>query len=169
MSGFYTELVADDKKAALLDGRLFSIFFDRTLGIGETKQFLVSAPTSKFIVSYGRFLSVVTGSLDFTIYSNPTVTSNGTEISSEIKNRNGRSVNPPAIQMFEDPSITAEGGPITFDVANADFRTSSGSEASQRFPSIFPDSPLFLFEFTNTSGLAGVRVLYEGYWEESNA
>ena len=169
---FYSEIVADQNFAAMLDGNTYRWFDFQDLPAGSSKEYLVYFPNSETEVwFYGRSLSGRGEAIELNIYQDPVFTSEGTEMSDRIFNRNAKSSNTTGVRVWQDPAITSDGTLSDHDdVAGstaAGNKGSAGSDASQDSPRVMPEDKYYLVRLTNNGTELG-HFSYKLYWSDFN-
>lgn len=168
---FYTEIVADQNFASMLDGNTFRWFDFSSLASGASKSYLVYIPSGKEVWFYGRAFSGRGDNLELRVYSNPVFTAQGSSMTDRIFNRNSKSNTVAESQIWQNPTITNDGVLTDYDdtagAVGQGNKGSSGSDASQEFPRILPSDSYFLARVTNI-GTNPAHFSYKLFWSEFN-
>lgn len=167
---YFSDIVADQSYAAMLDGRMFRFYHKGSLTSPGTKEFLFLMPTEKTLIFHGRDFSSAIASADLEVFVNPIFSSEGTPYTKTF-NLNGNSANTHEAQVWEDPVITNSGMLSDVDAAYgaAGFSNSgsAGSNTTREFPRIMPSSLYILARITHIQDSADpAEVIYKLFWEE---
>lgn len=171
MSDLYsqTEIISDSDQLAIRDGRMFRAYFKFTVAPLATKQILIRTATDNLTVFHGRFVDAVGANCEFTVYSPPTFSAQGTE---NFKKFNMNSLSPKitTARFWENPTIITKGNEVDAMILSGgnQAHVTSGSRDVMEFERIFPMGLYFLSEFTNTDNTNSLSVIYKLIWEEVN-
>lgn len=161
-----TEICSDSDQLAIRDGRMFRAYFKFTVAGNATKQILIKTSPNIITVHHGRFIDAVGSNAQFVVYSNPIITSEGTESFKKF-NLNALSSNVTAARFWENPTVSNKGTEVDalLLAGGNQSHTTSGSRDVMEFERIFPQNAYFLTEFTNLDNMT-LNIVYKVIWEE---
>jgi hypothetical protein len=170
-SNFYSELVVDPATATMLDGNAFRWFDFGTIANGGFKRYLIDIPATPVeFWLHGRVFSAGNSTLTLNVFSNPTLSNEGSALPNRILNRNGYSTIESDTIIKQNPTASNNGLLIDHDRSFASpgqgNKGSNGSAASQDFPRLIAPSSRVLVVIENIGG-AIAQFDYKLYWSET--
>lgn len=171
---YYSEIVADQPFAAMLDGLSYRWFYFGTIPPSGTKEFLFYIPdTDLTTLFYGRALEGTGADGALEVFSDPTFSDPGTPSDNRIFNLNSNATSRVRLlEVYQDPVLISEGTVSDYDQIYGTTSTSSGnkgslgSSTSQEFPRILKKDSWILSRITNFSTTVDLQIAYKVFWAE---
>lgn len=156
-----TVVTIDNTHHEIHDGMHYTFCDLNTIALASSKYYRIVTPnTSKRI--HFSFTVVADGAIEAYLFESPTVTVDGTDVTSLIKNNERNSTNVTSITLFEDPTITADGTPLLITILGSGGKTGGDSRSENEF--VLKQNTVYAVKVTTLA--ANIKNVIRLYWYE---